>query len=163
MSPSYSWYLVRTKSNREAYVREQLAHVVLEAFLPMLKRPLLRNSSVVPLFPQYIFARFNLVTHYFKIRYMPGVIGFVSAGPEPLVVSQEIVDSVRARCIDGVVQMSPKSLQLGEHVHLVKGPFRDLDAIFEGYLSGTKRVAVLVRTVKGPGLRVIADASIVAR
>ena len=163
MSAPYSWYLVRTKSNRETYVREQLAHVVPEAFLPMLKLPLLRNSSVVPLFPQYIFARLDLVTHYFEIRYMPGVIGFVSAGPEPLVVSEEIVDSVRARCTGGVVQLSPKSLQLGEHVHLVKGPFRDFDAIFEGYLSGTKRVAILVRTVKGPGLRVIADASIVAR
>lgn len=40
MSAPYSWYLVRTKSNRETYVREQLSHVVPEAFLPMLKLPL---------------------------------------------------------------------------------------------------------------------------
>jgi transcription antitermination factor NusG len=56
----------------------------------------------------------RLVTHYFEIRYMTGVTGFVSAGPGPLVVSEEIVDSVRARCMSGVVQLSLKSLQLGE-------------------------------------------------
>ena len=163
MSVQYSWYLVRTKSNRETYVREQLSHVVPETFMPMLQSPLFRHSSVVPLFPQYIFARLDLATHYFEIRYMPGVSGFVSAGSEPLVVSEEIVDNVRARCTGGVVQLSPKSLRLGERVRVVKGPLRDFDAIFEGYLSGIKRVAILIRTVGGSGLRVIVDASIVAR
>lgn len=162
MSAPCSWYLIRTKSNREAYVHERLSHIAPEALLPMLKLPFLQNSSLVPLFPQYIFARLDLATHYFDIRYMPGVVGFVSAGPEPLVVSEDIVNSIRARCTDGVVQLSTKSFRLGQHVQVVRGPFRDFDAIFEGYLSGIKRVAILIRTVEGSGLRVNADASILA-
>jgi hypothetical protein len=33
----YSWYLVRTKSKRENYVRDQLSRILPEAFLPMVK------------------------------------------------------------------------------------------------------------------------------
>jgi transcriptional antiterminator RfaH len=166
MSAPQAWYLVRTKSNKETYVRDQLSHIVPNVFLPMLKPPLPRhraNTSVVPLFPQYIFARFHLATHYFNIRYLPGVTGFVSTGMEPLEVSEEIVDSVRARCTDGVVQLNPKPFRYGEHVRMVEGPFRNFEAIFESYLSGIKRVAILIDTIEGRGVRVVADASTIAR
>jgi hypothetical protein len=46
---------------------------------------------------------------------------------------------------------------------MVEGPFRDFEAIFEGYLSGTKRVAILMKSIEGCGVRVVADASAVAR
>ena len=166
MSAPQAWYLVRTKSNKETYVRDQLSRIVPNVFLPMLRPslPLHRaNASLVPLFPQYIFARFHLATHYFDIRYLPGVTGFVSTGMEPLEVSEEIVDSVRVRCTDGVVQLNPKPFRYGEHVRMVEGPFRNFEAIFEGYLSGVKRVAILIDTIEGRGVRVVADASTVAR
>lgn len=167
MSAPHAWYLVRTKSHRETYVREQLSHIVPQVFLPMLKLPLLRShrtaSSVVPLFPQYLFARLHLATHYFEIRYLPGVAGFVSTGREPLQVLEEIVDGVRARCTDGVVHLYPKPFRCGEHVRVVEGPFRDFEAIFEGYLSGVKRVAILINTIEGCGVRVVSDASTITR
>jgi transcription antitermination factor NusG len=47
-------------------------------------------------------------------------------------------------------------------VRLVEGPFRDFEAIFENYLSGTKRVAIFMKSI-GCGVRVVADASAVAR
>jgi transcription antitermination factor NusG len=82
------WYLIRTKSNKERIVREQLAPIVSDIFLPMLKLPITRShhASLVPLFPQYIFARLHLATQFFEVRYMPGVTGFVSSGCEPLSV-----------------------------------------------------------------------------
>jgi transcriptional antiterminator RfaH len=165
MSTPDAWYLVRTKSNRETYVREQLSHFAPGVFLPMLKLfgATRADPPVVPLFPQYIFARFHLATHYFDIRYLPGVAGFVPTGREPLEVPEAIVDSVRARCTDGVVHLCPKPLKGGERVRIVDGPFRNFEAIFESYLSGVKRVAILIDAIEGRGVRVIADASTVAR
>jgi transcriptional antiterminator RfaH len=165
MSAPPAWYLVRTKSSREIYVREQLSRIAPQVFLPMLKLfgSYRANPSVVPLFPQYMFARLHLATHYFDIRYLPGVTGFVPAGREPLEVPEEIVDSVRARCTNGVVELRPKPFRSGDRVHVIDGPFRNFEAIFEGYLSGAKRVAFLIDAIEGRGVRVIADASTIAR
>ena len=161
------WYLIRTKSNRERFVREQLAPIVSDIFLPMLKLPFTRSHraspSLVPLFPQYIFARLHLATQFFEVRYMPGVTGFVSSGCEPLSVSEAIVDNVRSRCTDSVLQLNPIPFRRGEHVRVIEGPFRDFEAIFENYLSGSKRVAILMRSIEGCGVRVVANASVVVR
>jgi transcription antitermination factor NusG len=162
MYPSETWYLVRTKSNREQSVRERLSRLIPEVFVPMLKLPQTRSrraNSIVPLFPQYVFARFSLSAHYFDICYMPDVAGFVCAGREPLSVSESIVDSVRSRCTNGVLQLSPRPFRRGQQVRVVGGPFSDFQAIFEGYLSGARRVAILIETIEGAGLRVVADAS----
>ena len=46
---------------------------------------------------------------------------------------------------------------------MVEGPFRDFEAIFENYLSGTKRVAILMKSIEGCGVRIVANASAVVR
>ena len=158
-----AWYLIRTKSNKEQMVQVRLSRLVKEVFAPMLKQPLPRlnrtKSSLGPLFPQYVFARLDLPTHYFDVRYMPGVTGFVCAGREPLAVPETIIHSVRSRCPNGVLELNPRPFLRGEQVHVVGGPFCDFEAIFEGYLSGAKRVAILIETIEGFGLRVVADAT----
>jgi transcription antitermination factor NusG len=121
------------------------------------------RSTVAPLFPQYVFARLDLSLHYFEVRYMPGVVGFVCAGAEPLMVSEEIVGAVLSRCTNGIVQLDPKPFCQGERVRIVDGPFANFEAIFESYLSGAKRAAILLEAVEGRSLRVIADAAIIAR
>jgi transcriptional antiterminator RfaH len=163
MHTTDTWYLIRTKSNRERFVRERLSHMIPEVFVPMLKLPPKRDRgtdfSLVPLFPQYVFARFDISTHYFDICYMPGVAGFVCAGHEPLAVAEAIVDSVRSRCTNEILQLKPRPFLRGQQVRVVEGPFSDFEAIFESYLSGAKRVAILIETIEGAGLRVVADAS----
>lgn len=131
------WYLVRTKPNRERFVRERLVRIASDVFLPMLKRPLTRlhraTPSLVPLFPQYVFARLHLTAQFFEVRYMPGVMGFVSTGCEPLAISEAIVDSVPSRCTDDILQLNPMPFRRGEQVRVVAVPFRDFEAIFENY------------------------------
>ena len=46
---------------------------------------------------------------------------------------------------------------------MVEGAFRDFEAMFENYLSGTKRVAILMKNIEGCAVRVVASASAVAR
>lgn len=167
MSADNPWYLVRTKANKERFVRGQLAHIVSDIFMPMLKLPFSRlrsaTPSLVPLFPQYIFVRLHLGTQFFQVRYLPGVTGFVSTGCEPLAVSEAIVDSVRSRCTDSILKLAPLPFRHGEHVRVIEGPFSDFDAIFDTYLSGTKRVAILLKSIEGCGVRVVANASAVVR
>jgi transcriptional antiterminator RfaH len=161
------WYLVRTKPAKERWVCDQLAEIVPEVFLPMLEARAPRwgklTWSVMPLFPCYVFAKFDLQARYFDVKYMAGVQGIVSAGSDPLVVPIQVVDEIRRRGVNGVVKIGPKAFDNGERVRVVDGPFRGFDAIFERYLSGPERVAILLSAVEANGLRVVLPSSSLAK
>jgi len=159
------WYLVRTKPGKERWVRDQLRAVLPAVFLPLLKARAPRWGrmalSVAPLFPCYLFARFELPKNYFDVRYLPGVSGIVSAGRDPLAVPPAIVGEIQRRAVNDVVEIPDKPLSGGAKVVVVEGPFRGFEAIFERYLSGTERVAILLTAVESRGLRVVLPASAV--
>ncbi len=87
-----NWYLIQTKRGKERCVHDKLATMVAEVFLPILKTRVSRQGhrrgawGTSPLFPRYLFAKFDLGQRYFDVKYMPGVGGVVSAGAEPLTV-----------------------------------------------------------------------------
>ncbi len=144
----------------------QLVRFAPEVFLPLLgttvrhPRP---DQCTVPLFPQYIFLRCDLTAHYFQVRYTPGVASFVAAGRDPLSVPESIIESIRQRCTDGVVHLHQEPFRKGEPVQILDGPFRGFEAVFECYLSGATRVAILLNAVEGYNLRLIANARSIAR
>ena len=51
----------------------------------------------------------------------------------------------------------------GERVVVVDGPFRGFEAIFQRYLAGAERVAILLSAVESGGLRVVLSASAVVK
>src|ERR1700722_5195972 len=161
------WYLVRTKTGKERWVRDQLAQVVPEVFLPMLKAKAPRWGrmvvSIAPLFPCYVFARFDLQSQYFDVKYMAGVRAIVSAGTDPLAVPEAIVSDIRSRGGDDVIEIPDKLIDAGERVVVVDGPFRGFEAIFQRYLAGAERVAILLSAVESGGLRVVLSASAVVK
>ena len=162
-----AWYLVRSKTGKERWVRDQLANVVPEVFLPMLKAKAPRWGrmvvSIAPLFPCYVFARFDLQRQYFDVKYMAGVHAIVSAGIDPLAVPAAVVSEIRRRGVDDVIEIPDKPFGTGERVVVVEGPFRGFEAIFQRYLSGAERVAILLSAVESGGLRVVLSASAVAK
>lgn len=161
------WYLIRTKTGKERWVRDQLANAVPEVFLPMLKAKAPRWGrmavSIAPLFPCYVFAKFDLQRQYFDVKYMAGVRAIVSAGTDPLAVPATIVSEIRRRGVDDVIEIPDKPFGTGERVVVVDGPFRGFEAIFQRYLSGAERVAILLSAVESGGLRVVLSASAVAK
>jgi transcriptional antiterminator RfaH len=161
------WYLIRTKPAKERWVRDQLVGVLPEVFLPFLRARMPRwgklGWSVLPLFPSYLFARCDLRGRYFDIKYSAGVAGLVSAGNEPLTVAPEIVASIRARAIDGVVEIAVPRFAAGERVQVTAGPFCGIEAVFERYLSGEERVAILLNAAGAGALRMVLSSGAIAR
>jgi transcriptional antiterminator RfaH len=119
--------------------------------------------SIAPLFPCYVFARCDLQRDYFEIKYMAGVRAIVSAGADPLAVPAAIVSEIRRRGVNDVIEIPDKPFDAGERVVVIEGPFRGFEAIFQRYLSGSERVAILLSAVESGGLRVVLSASAIAK
>ena len=162
-----NWYLVRTKPGKERWVRDQLTSRLPEVFLPMLKARMPRwgrlTVSLAPLFPCYLFARMDLQLSYFEVKYLAGVGGLVSAGKDPIVVPEAIITEIRSRGVDDVVEIREGPFDSGQQVRVVEGPFRGFEAIFERYLSGAERVAILLNTLESAGPRIVLPATSLAK
>jgi transcriptional antiterminator RfaH len=94
---------------------------------------------------------------------MSGVQGLVCAGNEPVAVPLRVVEEIRRRGVNGVVKIEEKDFDNGERLRVVEGPFRGFEAIFERYLSGAERIAILLSAIEAQGLRVVLPASAVTR
>lgn len=163
LSKHMDWYLVRTKPGKERWVADQLSAILPEVFLPMLEARVPRWGrlvwSVMPLFPCYLFAQFDIQARYFDVKYTAGVRDIVSAGYDPLAVPILVVEEIKLRGTNGIVKIQPRTFDTGQCVRVIDGPFRGFEAIFDRYLSGTERVAILLSTVEANGIRVVVRSS----
>jgi transcriptional antiterminator RfaH len=155
------WFVIRTKSHKEQLAYSELVRHGVETFLPLLSvrtqvygRPARIRT---PLFPCYLFARFAAESA-FRIKNTPGVRGIVSSDDEPSPIPNNVIEQLRERCANGVLEVPPERFQANDSVKIKSGAFRDWEAIFERYLSGEERVAVLLRVVEATGVRVVLPA-----
>lgn len=158
------WYLVRTKTGGERVARQQLQHVVERTLLPLCKTQVRQRDRtfqrIGPIFPCYIFAYFCLGRAARQIRYTPGVRDIVRFGERPAVVPDWVIDELTTRCAQGPVDFAKPEFSQGTPLKVVCGPFREFRAVFDGYLAGTERVAVLL-SVMNAERRIVMPASMV--
>jgi len=158
------WYLLRTKAAEERRAQEQVSRVAADTLLPLMKVRVRRRgrmlASVGPLFPCYLFALFDLERKYQQVRYARGVRELPRFGAQPAVVPEWIISDLKQRCAGGPLELPKRMLAPYERVMVIDGPFRGFEGIFERYLSGQERVAILF-SMMGAGARATLPASMV--
>jgi len=158
------WYLLRTKAGEERRAQAQLSRLAADVLLPLMKVRVRRwgrmVESVGPLFPCYLFALFDLEREYRQVRYARGVRELPRFGAQPPVVAEWIVSELKQRCAGGPLELPKRMLVPYERVMVIDGPFREFEGIFERYLSGLERVAILF-SMMGAGARAVLPASMV--
>jgi transcriptional antiterminator RfaH len=97
-----AWYLLRTKAGSECRVREHLSLVANDVLLPLvMKRNTTRGGravkSVAALFPNYLFASFDL-EQLRNVTYTRGVREVVRFGNELAVVPIWVINQIAERC-----------------------------------------------------------------
>lgn len=160
------WYAIQTKVNREKDVEKRLTDFSLEVFLPWMRARRRIGSRfhwvLAPLFPGYIFCRLDMVVSGKAARYSPGVKDFLTFGSRIAEVSENIIQTLRERCPDGIAEIDPVSANPGEVVRINEGPFSGLEAIFEQKLKGSERVAVLLE-ILGRQTRIVLPSEAIAK
>lgn len=147
------WYVVYTKSREELRALRNLQAWSVETFFPMIKEHRGRgygnklSHAARPLFPRYIFARFNAHEMLHKVNYTRGVHSLVQFGQGPLPVDEEILNLILSRMgEDGFVKMADE-LKPGDKVTISDGPFKNFLGIFERHVNESDRVMILLMAV----------------
>lgn len=148
-----SWYVVKTNPRREdgaATLLSIASEGRVETYLPKLRGRSTRGpaaGSKQPLFPGYIFARFDAESDdSVLVKRSAGVAYVLGYGGVPVAVPEGLVSAISRRVEDGFI---PPELQFspGDRVHITDGPLKDLEAIFDRRLSPSGRSRVLIRIV----------------
>ncbi|HEY0100006.1 MAG TPA: transcription termination/antitermination NusG family protein [Pyrinomonadaceae bacterium] len=151
------WYAIHTKPRQEERAACNLIAWEVETFSPRLKESR-RNTFtgqpmqlVKPLFPGYIFAKFDARTMLHKVCFTRGVHSVVSFGGSPVPVSDEIISLIRSQIgADGFVKLGG-DLDVGDEVRIKDGPLQNFVGVFERKINATNRVMLLLRTVNYQG------------
>ncbi len=144
------WYAIYTKPKAEDSTARLLANAGIEVLNPKIRvKKYVRKKyaeAIEQLFPCYVFANFDTSTHSHMIRYTRGV-KYVVGKEQPLVVHAEIIDAIRERTKDGIVQPETDHYSRGDKVMIKEGPFKDFYGIFERHISGKDRAMILLEAL----------------
>jgi transcriptional antiterminator RfaH len=108
-----------------------------------------------PLFPRYLFARFNAREQLPKIQFTRGVHNVVRFGESPAFVDQDIIDLLRARIDENGFVKEDDELKPGDKVMINAGPLRNLMGIFEREMNGSDRITILLTAIEYQGRLVV--------
>jgi transcription antitermination factor NusG len=152
------WYVIRAHHHQEARTAANLAAGNIETFLPW-ARPLSRRKSErpngEPLFPQYLFARFDAQRSLHDVTFTRGVQRIVQIGGGLATIDDEVIAFFRSRGdAHGSIPIG-RVLAAGERGTIEHGPFAALAGVVERVMPARQRVLVLLTAVgPGPALRV---------
>jgi len=155
------WYAIHTHPREETRAAYNLRAWHVETFDPRIRKCRLNPFTGAaiyeskPLFPRYIFARFDAVRLLSKVCFTRGVNRVVSFGPSPTPVDDEIIALIKSQIRqDGFIELG-QVLKSGEDVIITEGPLRGLIGIFEREMNGNDRAMVLLKTISYQGSIVI--------
>jgi transcription antitermination factor NusG len=80
------------------------------------------------------------------IKYTRGV-KFIVGKQNPLVVPQEIIDTIQERMEGDIVIPAPERLESGDRVLIKEGPFASFYGIFERVVPGRERAMILLEAL----------------
>lgn len=144
------WYALFTKPHKERQVESVLKERGIEVYLPAIDPPSRRTRRVHPFFPRYLFARFDVEEHGINaLQYIPGLRSVVMFGGLPARIDERVISLLRKRlATEEVFQIRGEPIKQGDRVKITRGPFANLEALFDSRLSAAGRVRVLVQLLQ---------------
>ncbi len=145
-----AWFVCRTRVWEERRAEYFLNEKGFEVYLPKMEAQRVIGTRAVvmekPLFPNYLFVRFNKEVETGFVRWTKGVVKILPESIAPFAVDDQVVESIRLLAQkDGVIRK--QALKKNDKVRIVQGPFKELLGIFEEWTSDKGRVKVLLNYV----------------
>jgi transcription antitermination factor NusG len=132
-TPNWSWYAIQVHSKWEGRVSAVLHAKGYEEF-PALYRGQRKwadrvKESDFPLFPGYVFCRFNSSERLLPILTTPGVLKIVGAGNVPIAIADEQIAAIQTIIRSGLPSSSVPLVTVGCRVVVEHGPLKGIEGI----------------------------------
>jgi transcriptional antiterminator RfaH len=151
------WYAIHTNPKQEERAASNLRAWGLETFNPKIKERRCNEFTgaptytTKPLFPRYIFSRFNASTLLHKVWFTRGVHRVVSFNDGPVAIDDEIISFIQQQIDEQGLMRPQDEFRLGDKVMIQDGPLKSLVGIFDQAVKGTDRVMILLSAVSYQG------------
>ena len=157
-----SWFLAQFKPNSHRIAERNLNRQGFQTFLPLQEKTKTWRgkfvTSLVPLFPGYLFVAFDTSRGGWRaVNSTHGITRLVNLGKDPVAVPLDLVSQLMLRCDEAGKLLPPRILKQGDEVTMTSGPFSDVIATIES-VTPDRRVWVLM-DIMGGKTRVTVDAS----
>jgi len=144
-----SWFCLRSQPRHEHIASAQLGcEPDIEVYLPRIRfRRATRHGPMwftEALFPNYLFARFDLATCMRKVKGARGVRDIVHFGERWPTIPEHAINDLRNAVGDDQIHVIEEDLHAGEMVEIAGGAFHGLHAVISRVMPGQARVAVLL-------------------
>ena len=147
---SLKWYVVQSKPREEERAQHFLNEKNLQTYLPRMEVVTNRGSRSVieekPLFPGYLFCRFDPEESLAYVRWTKGVAKILPESVNPMPVSEGVVRAIRGiENKDGIIRKRP--FEKNERIRIARGSMKHMLGIFDHWTSDQGRVRVLLNFV----------------
>ena len=150
---SYPWFALQVRSRYENIVTAHLEGKGYEWFLPLYKNRRRWSDRVKeieqPLFPGYLFCRFDLLNRL-PILTIPGVVQIVGTARTPIPIEESEMAAIQTAVKSGLPTEPLQFLQIGQKVRMNHGPLCGLEGIlldFRGRDHLVLSVTLLQRSI----------------
>lgn len=148
-SPENFWFCLKSKPRQEAVaVRNLKAVGDIDIFFPRIRRTRRgheKNKEVIePLFPGYIFVKFNPEDSQGTVKSTRGVLHLVSKNGKAVDVDDKVIDELKALGPDGILSMLDEELKVGAKIKVIRGIFAGSEGEVLKLATPQKRIAVLL-------------------
>lgn len=146
---STAWFCLRSQPKHEHIAARQLAlEPDIEVYLPRIRFQRSTRQGLMwfteALFPNYLFARFDLATALRKVNGTRGVSQVVHFGDHWPAIPETVINELRATVRDDEVHVIHSDVQAGETIQIAGGVFHGLAALVTRIVPGHERVEVLL-------------------
>ncbi len=144
------WYVVQSKPREEERALHYLKEKGFHTYLPRMEVVNIRgfkNAKMKkPLFPGYLFCRFDKDENLGHVRWTQGVKKLLPESVSPMFVDDEVVQAIHSlEQEDGVIRKKP--LQRNDRIRVARGPMQDVLGVFDNWTSDQGRVRVLLNFI----------------
>jgi transcriptional antiterminator RfaH len=145
-----SWYVVQSKPREEERALHFLQKKGFQVYLPRMEivkmRGFKNTKTQKPLFPGYLFCRFDIGENLSHVRWTQGVKKLLPESVNPISVENEVVKAIQSlEQKDGVIRKKP--FAKNDRIRIARGPMKDVIGIFDHWTSNCGRVRVLLNFI----------------